>query len=63
MDTLTALVCFGALFVIYRIIMVALERKGDLRATAQVGANAFSLEVRDKREATTARKLTDPAKT
>ena len=53
MDTFTAaavpaVVIVVALFLFYRLILVALHRKGDLRAGAQIGSNSFFLEVRDK---------------
>jgi hypothetical protein len=52
MDALTALVpalvIVVALSLFYRLIIVALHRKGDLRAGAQIGHNSFFLEVREK---------------
>jgi hypothetical protein len=49
MDTLTALVCVVAFALIYRVIIVALDRKGDLKAGARVGPGSFFVEVRGKK--------------
>jgi hypothetical protein len=49
MDALTALVCVVALALIYRLILVALHRKGDLKAGARVGPGSFFVEVREKK--------------
>ena len=61
MDTFTAvvpaIVIVVALFLFYRLIMVALHRKGDLRAGAQIGPNSFFLEVRDKDKKSSSREF------
>ena len=49
MDAFTAGVCGVALVLLYRLIIVALHRKGDLRAGAKVGPASFFLEVHDKK--------------
>lgn len=49
MDALTALVCVVAFALICRVILVALDRKGDLRAGARIGSGSFFLEVREKK--------------
>jgi hypothetical protein len=48
MDAVTAAVSVVAIVFIYRLVLVALHRKGDLRAGAKVGPNSFFLEIRDK---------------
>jgi hypothetical protein len=49
MDAFTALVCVVALALIYRLIRVALQLKGDLKAGATVGPSSFFVEVREKK--------------
>lgn len=49
MDTLTAGVCLVAIGLIYHLILVALHRKGDLKAGAKFGPNSFFVEVHDKK--------------
>jgi len=57
MDTFTvvvpAIVLIIAFALIYRLILVALHRKGDLRAGAKIGPNSFFLEVREKNKRST----------
>ena len=49
MDAFTAVVCIVAITRIYRLIFVALHRKGDLRAGARVGPASFFVEAHDKK--------------
>jgi hypothetical protein len=49
MDALTAAVCVVGITLIYRLIRLALYKKGDLRAGARVGPNSFFVEVREKK--------------
>jgi len=49
MDASTAAVCIIALVLIYRLVLVAFDRKGDVRAGARVGPSSFFVEVRDKK--------------
>jgi hypothetical protein len=49
MDAFTAGVCVVAIALIYRLILVAFHRKGDLRAGARVGPVSFFVEVHDKK--------------
>jgi hypothetical protein len=39
-----------AIFLVYRVLMFALRRKGDLRAGGSIGKSAFYLEVHDRRD-------------
>lgn len=48
MDAFTALVIVVAIALVYRVILVALHSKGDLRAAAKVGMSSFFVEVREK---------------
>lgn len=57
MDTATAVVSVVAFVFIYRLLLVALQRKGDLRAGAKVGPNSFFLEIRDKDKKSSSREL------
>lgn len=57
MDAFTATVFVVAFVLIYRLVLVALYRKGDLRAGAKVGPNSFFLEVRDKNKKSSSREL------
>jgi hypothetical protein len=63
MDALTAIVpaivLIVALMLLYRLILVALYRKGDLRAGAKIGPNSFFLEVRDKEKKGSSREFPD----
>jgi hypothetical protein len=49
MDAFTAGVCVVVIVLLYRLIIVALHRKGDLRAGAKVGPASFFVEVHDKK--------------
>lgn len=57
MDAFTAAVFVVAFVLIYRLVLVALYRKGDLRAGAKVGPSSFFLEVRDKDKKSSSREL------
>lgn len=57
MDAFTAAVFVVAFALIYRLVLVALYRKGDLRAGAKVGPSSFFLEVRDKDKKSSSREL------
>jgi hypothetical protein len=57
MDAFTAIVFVVGFALLYRLVLVALHRKGDLRAGAKVGPNSFFLEVRDKDKKSSSRKL------
>lgn len=57
MDAVTAAVSVVAIVFIYRLVLVALHRKGDLRAGAKVGPNSFFLEIRDKDKKSSSREL------
>jgi hypothetical protein len=57
MDTVTAVVSVVAFVFIYRLLLVVLYRKGDLRAGAKVGPNSFFLEIRDKDKKSSSREL------
>lgn len=59
MDAFTAVVFVVAFALIYRLALVALHRKGDLRAGAKVGPSSFFLEVRDKDKKSSSRELPD----
>lgn len=48
-DTLTAGLLAFAIFLVFSLILVALYRKGDLRAGAKFGLGSFFLEVREKK--------------
>lgn len=57
MDTFTAAVFVVAFVLLYRLVSVALHRKGDLRAGAKIGPSSFFLEVRDKDKESSSREL------
>jgi hypothetical protein len=57
MDTFTAVVFVVAFVLLYRLVLVALHRKGDLRAGAKIGPSSFFLEVRDKGKKGSSREL------
>jgi hypothetical protein len=50
MDTTTAVVCLGVIFIIAGLIVFALHRKGDVKAGAQIGIGSFFIEAKDRRK-------------
>jgi len=57
MDAFTAIVFVVGLALFYRLVFIALHRKGDLRAGAKIGPSSFFLEVRDKDKKNSSREL------
>lgn len=48
MDTQSFVACLVVVVLIYRVVIVALQRKGDVRAGAKIGPGSFFLEVKDR---------------
>jgi len=49
MTITTAVVCVTAVILLYRLLIFALRRKGDVKASGTFGSTAFYLEFRDRR--------------